>query len=44
MSKTHYVLLFTSFFGMLSAQELTIFSGFFDFQYYQDKIRIEKKS
>lgn len=43
MSKTLCILLFTSFFGMLSAQELTMFSGFFDFQYYQDEMRIEKK-
>ena len=44
MSKTLCILLFTSFFGMLSAQELTMFSGFFDFQYYQDEMRIEKKN
>lgn len=42
MSKTLCILLFTSFFGMLSAQELTMFSSFFDFQYYQDEMRIEK--
>ena len=42
MSKTLYILPFTSFFGMLSAQELTMFPGFFDFQYYQDEMRIEK--
>ena len=41
MSKTLYILLFTSFFGMLSAQELTMFSGFFDFQYYQDEMSIK---
>ena len=42
MQKMFLIIFMPGFFFSLSAQELTLFSGFFDYQYYQDDTRIEK--
>ena len=42
MKKMLLIVFMSGFFFLLSAQELTLFPGFFDYQYYQDDLRIEK--
>jgi hypothetical protein len=42
MKKMFLIIFMPGFFFSLSAQELNLFSGFFDYQYYQDDTRIEK--
>lgn len=43
MKRSVLFILFSISFFTISAQELSMFSGFFDYQYYQDDKRIAKK-